>query len=122
MNEKIDNAPVEHKQLFAQLKAELANGEHYWFDAEEEKELMKHNEAYYILPPQHDVFFQCFRLPSIGEKHQLLSASHLYETLVKRFPAVMRGTNANQFGKLLMAIGVERVHTAYGNVYKVVAV
>ena len=122
VSEKIDNTPVEHKQLFAQLKAELSNGERYWFDAEEEKELMKHNEAYYILPPQHDVFFQCFRLPSEGEEHQLLSASHLYETLAKRFPAAMRGMNANKFGKLLMAIGAERVHTMYGNVYKVVAV
>ena len=122
VNEKIDNTPVEHKQLFAQLKTELADGERYWFDAEEEKELMIHNEAYYILPPQHDVFFQCFRLPSEGENHQLLSASHLYETLAKQFPAAMRGMNANKFGKLLIAIGAERVHTAYGNVYKVVAV
>ena len=122
VNEKIDNTPVEHKQLFAQLKTELSHGERYWFDTEEEKELMKHNEAYYILPPQHDVFFQCFRLPFAGEEHQLLSASHLHETVAKRFPAAMRGMNANQFGKLLMAIGAERVHTAYGNVYKVVPV
>lgn len=33
-----------------------------------------------------------------------------------------RWMNANKFGKLLVAIGVERVHTAYGNVYKVVAI
>ena len=122
VNEKIDNTPVEHKQLFAQLKAELSHGERYWFDAEEEKVLMKHNEADYIMRTQHDVFFQCFRLPFAGEEHQLLSASHLHETVAKRFPAAMRGMNANQFGKLLMAIGAERVHTAYGNVYKVVAI
>lgn len=120
VNEKIENTPLEHKQLFAQLKAELAEGERYWFNAEEEKELMKHNEAYYVLPPQHDVFFQCFRLPKEGEAHQLFTSAHLYSVLVKRFPKVMRGMNANQFGKTLMALGAERVHTAQGNVYRVV--
>lgn len=122
VNEKIENTPLEHKQLFAQLMAELAEGERYWFTSEEEKELMKHNEAYYILPPQHDVFFQCFRLPEEGEPHQLHTASHLYSVLVKRFPKVMQGMNANQFGKTLVALGAERVHTAQGNVYRVVPV
>ena len=122
VEKKIENTPLEHKQLFAQLKAELANGERYWFTGEEEQELMKHNEAYYIQPPMHDVFFQCFRLPEKGEAHQLQTAAQLYELLTKRFPSAMRGMNANQFGKTLTLIGAERVHTAYGNVYRVVPV
>ena len=122
VEEKIENTPLEHKQLFAQLKAELAHGERYWFTGEEEKKLMKHNEAYYIQPPMHDVFFQCFRLPEKGEAHQLQTAAQLYELLTKRFPSAMRGMNANQFGKTLTLIGAERVHTAYGNVYRVVPV
>ena len=122
VNERIDNVPLEHKQLFAQLKTELAGGERYWFDAGEEQDLMKHNENYYILPPQHDVFFQCFRLPADEEKHQLHTAAYLYSLLAKRFPAAMRGMNANKFGKLLVAVGAERVHTANGNVYRVVEV
>ena len=122
VEKKIENTPLEHKQLFAQLMAELANGERYWFTGEEEQELMKHNEAYYIQPPMHDVFFQCFRLPEKGEAHQLQTAAQLYELLTKRFPSAMRGMNANQFGKTLTLIGAERVHTAYGNVYRVVPV
>ncbi|MBP3679330.1 MAG: DUF3874 domain-containing protein [Bacteroidaceae bacterium] len=122
VEEKIENTPLEHKQLFAQLKAELAQGERYWFTGKEEKELMKHNEPYYIQPPMHDVFFQCFRLPEKGEAHQLQTASQLYELLTKRFPSAMRGMNANQFGKTLTLIGAERVHTVNGNVYRVVPV
>ena len=122
VEEKIENTPLEHKQLFAQLKAELAQGERYWFTGKEEKELMKHNEPYYIQPPSHDVFFQCFRLPEKGEAHQLQTASQLYELLTKRFPSTMRGMNANQFGKTLTLIGAERVHTVNGNVYRVVPV
>ena len=122
VEKKIENTPLEHKQLFAQLKAELANGERYWFTGEEEQELMKHNEAYYIQPPSHDVFFQCFRLPEKGEAHQLYTSSDIYSILLKRFPKVMRGMNAHQFGKTLTLIGAERVHTVQGNVYRVVEV
>jgi len=122
VEKKIENTPLEHKQLFAQLKAELANGERYWFTGEEEKELMKHNEPYYIQPPMHDVFFQCFRLPEKGEAHQLYTSSYIYSILLKRFPKVMRGMNAHQFGKTLTLIGAERVHTVQGNVYRVVEV
>ena len=122
VEEKIENTPLEHKQLFAQLKTELANGERYWFTGEEEKELMKHNEPYYIQPPMHDVFFQCFRLPEKGEAHQLYTSSNIYSILLKRFPKVMRGMNAHQFGKTLTLIGAERVHTVNGNVYRVVEV
>ena len=120
VEKKIENTPLEHKQLFAQLMAELANGERYWFTGEEEKELMKHNEPYYIQPPSHDVFFQCFRLPEKGEAHQLYTSSYIYSILLKRFPKVMRGMNAHQFGKTLTLIGAERVHTVQGNVYRVV--
>ena len=122
VEKKIENTPLEHKQLFAQLMAELANGERYWFTGEEEKELMKHNEPYYIQPPMHDVFFQCFRLPEKGEAHQLYTSSYIYSILLKRFPKVMRGMNAHQFGKTLTLIGAERVHTVQGNVYRVVEV
>ena len=62
--------------------AELANGERYWFTGEEEQELMKHNEPYYIQPPSHDVFFQCFRLPEKGEEHQLYTSSYIYSILL----------------------------------------
>jgi len=122
VEKKIENTPLEHKQLFAQLKAELAQGERYWFTGEEEKELMKHNEPYYIQPPMHDVFFQCFRLPEKGEAHQLYTSSYIYSILLKRFPKVMRGMNAHQFGKTLTLIGAERVHTVQGNVYRVVEI
>ena len=38
---KIDCTPPDHAQLFAQLKAELAGGERYWFSEEEEKEIQQ---------------------------------------------------------------------------------
>jgi predicted P-loop ATPase len=122
LKQKLDCTPLEHGQLFAQLKAELAQGERYWFTTEEEKELMLHNEEFYIVPPSHDVFFRCFRLPEEGEEFKLYAASTLFVILSGRFPVAMRGMNVNSFGKLLTALGVERVHTMRGNMYKVVPV
>ena len=122
LSEKLDCTPLEHKQLFAQLKAELEAGERYWFTADEEKELMEHNRPFYAYPPTHDVFFRCFRLPEEGEEYELCPSGELYARLAKDFPKEMRGMNLNRFGRLLTSIGAERVHTVKGNMYKVVMV
>jgi len=63
VKEKIDCTPLEHKQLFAQLKAELEGGERYWFSAEEEAELQLRNREFYAMPVEQEVFYRCFRLP-----------------------------------------------------------
>lgn len=122
LSEKLDCTPLEHKQLFAQLKAELEAGERYWFTADEETELMEHNRPFYAYPPTHDVFFRCFRLPEEGEEYELCPSGELYARLAKDFPKEMRGMNLNRFGRLLTSIGAERVHTVKGNMYKVVMV
>ena len=122
LTEKLDCTPLEHKQLFAQLKAELEAGERYWFTADEEKEVMERNRPFYAYPPTHDVFFRCFRLPEEGEDYELCSSGELYARLAKDFPKEMRGMNLNRFGRLLTSLGAERVHTVKGNMYKVVMV
>ena len=122
LTEKLDCTPLEHKQLFAQLKAELEAGGRYWFTADEEKELMERNRPFYAYPPTHDVFFRCFRLPEEGEEYELCPSGELYARLAKDFPKEMRGMNLNRFGRLLTSLGAERVHTVKGNMYKVVMV
>lgn len=59
VKEKIDCSPLEHKQLFAQLKAELDEGKRYWFSAEEESELKLRNQAYYALPTEAEMILHC---------------------------------------------------------------
>lgn len=120
LKKELDCTPLEHKQLFAQLKTELAQGARYWFTTEEEQAVTLHNEEFYIVPPSHDVFLRCFRLPEAGEDFKLFAASTLFCILSSRFPVAMRGMNVNSFGKLLTALGVERMHTMKGNLYKVV--
>lgn len=120
VKEKIDCTPLEHKQLFAQLKAELEGGERYWFSAEEEAELQLRNREFYAMPVEQEVFYRCFRLPEAGEEFKLYSASVIFTILQSRYPAAMRGMTVVRFGKMMSAMGVERMHTEKGNLYKVV--
>ena len=120
VKEKIDCTPLEHKQLFAQLKAELEGGERYWFSAEEEAELQLRNREFYAMPVEQEVFYRCFHLPEAGEEFKLYSASVIFTILQSRYPAAMRGMTVVRFGKMMSAMGAERMHTEKGNLYKVV--
>lgn len=120
VKEKIDCSPLEHKQLFAQLKAELDEGKRYWFSAEEEAELKLRNQTYYALPTETEMVFHYFRLPEKDEDFKLYSAVALFNFLLKRYPAAMRGMTVNKMGRIMNSIGAERMHTTTGNMYKLV--
>ena len=119
---KIDCTRPDYDQLYAQLKAELLAGERYWFTSEEEQDIQQNNKMFYKHSPEEDVFFRCFRLPEEGEEGVLLSPTEIFCRLQKRFPAAFRGSNASRMGKVLTALGVERIRTKYGTSYRVIPV
>jgi len=120
VKEKIDCTRPDYAQLYAQLKAELVAGERYWFTSDEEKAIQQNNRLFYKHTPEEDVFFRCFRLPEEGEEGVLLSPTEIFCRLQKRFPAAFRGSNASRMGKVLTALGVERIRTKYGTSYRVI--
>ena len=120
VREKIDCSPIDHNQLYAQLKAELLAGERPWFSAEEEKEIQENNRAFYKQSPAQEIFFRCFRLPEGEEAGRLMTATEIFCRLQKKFPSALRNSNASQMGKALQTIGVKSVHTRTGNSYYVV--
>jgi predicted P-loop ATPase len=122
VREKIDCSPIDHNQLYAQLKAELLAGERPWFSAEEEKEIQENNRAFYKQSPAQEIFFRCFRLPEGEEAGRLMTATEIFCRLQKKFPSALRNSNASQMGKALQTIGVKSVHTRTGNSYCVVPV
>ena len=122
VKEKIDCSPIDHNQLYAQLKAELLSGERYWFTSEEEKEIQANNRAFYKQSPAQEIFFRCFRLPEGEEAGRMMTATEIFCRLQKKFPSALRNSNASQMGKALQAIGVKSVHTRTGNSYCVVPV
>ena len=115
--------PVEHEQLYAQLKAELLSGERSWFNKEEEQAIQQHNALFYKHIPEEEVFRLCFRFATQEDHPQevlTLSATQLFERMKSAHPSVMRGMTAYSLSRILPQLG-ERVHTAKGNVYRVVA-
>ncbi|MGL5273861.1 MAG: VapE domain-containing protein, partial [Phocaeicola sp.] len=51
IKQEIDNSPLCHKQLYAELKSYLEQGEPYWLTKEEEAMLQKHNQTFYRESP-----------------------------------------------------------------------
>ena len=114
--------PVEHEQLYAQLKAELLSGERSWFNKEEEQTIQRHNALFYKHVPEEEVFRLCFRFATEEDHPQevlTLSATQLFERMKSAHPSAMRGMTAYSLSRILPQLG-ERVHTAKGNVYRVV--
>ena len=121
VEEKIDCSPIDHDQIYAQLKTCLSGGERYWFTSREEAEIMASNAKFYKQTIEEDIFHSCFRQASKSEHPLLLSAAEIFERMKKQNPAAMLGTTANRSGPFLNNLGIERIHTRYGNRYKVMA-
>ena len=113
---------IEHKQIYAQLKAEILSGERYWFTKEEEQVLQKNNLPFYRQGPVEDVLRSCYRSVEKGEEGELRSAAEIFQCLKKKNPSAMRGANPASLAQILVAVGIERKHTKFGNVYRVVKI
>ena len=119
---RIDCSNINLPQIYAQLKAELEAGERYWFTPEEEQEIQCHNEAFYQIHPEEELFRNHFRSALEGEACEMLSLSEILEVLKEKHGALLRNVSMVKFGNALVASGVERVHTKLGNRYKLVRV
>ena len=115
----IDCSPIDYPQLYAQLKFELESGKRYWLSKEEKMEIQEHNRAFYRHSPEEEAFFKVFALPKDDEPCYKLTATDIFNQLQKRFPAVFRGVNPRNFGKVMTKIGATKMHTMYGSVYQV---
>ena len=116
----ISEAPIEHKQLYAQLKEEVLNGERDYLNKEEEKEVQCRNKAYYRQSPLEDVFHACFRRPETDEEGAWLTAAEMFRMMNKRNASALRGISAKQLSFRLTAMGFRPKHTVNGNRYHVV--
>lgn len=115
----IDCTGINHDQLYAQLKHELLSGERYWFTTDEEADIQRHNEEFYRIMPEEEIFRSHFRAAASDEACELLSLADILEVLREHHRGLMRNINLAHFGSALVASGVERLHTREGNRYRV---
>ena len=111
---------IEHKQLYAQLKQEVLDGERDYLNKEEEKEVQRRNKAYYRQSPLEDVFHACFRRPKPEEEGDWMTAAEIFRLMNKRNASALRGISAKHLSFRLIAMGFKPRHTMYGNCYHVV--
>ena len=104
------------------MKSELEAGERYWFTSEEEQEIQCHNEAFYQVRPEEELFRNHFRAPLMDEAYEMLSLSEILGVLKEKHGGLLHNVSMVKFGNALVASGVERVHTKLGNRYKLVRV
>ena len=116
----ISNECIDHKQLYAQLKQDVLNGERDYLNKEEEKEVQRRNKAYYRQSPLEDVFHACFRQPEPEEEGQWFTAAEIFRFMIKRNASALRGISAKQLSFRLIAMGLKPKHTMRGNCYHVV--
>lgn len=95
VKEKIDCSPLEHKQLFAQLKAELDEGKRYWFSAAEESELKLRNQGLLCLAYRSGNDSPLFQ--TAGERGRLQT---LLGSMLVQYPAeTISGSHARHHDK-----------------------
>ena len=120
VTDMISEEPIEHKQLYAQLKQEILDGERDYLNKEEEKDVQRRNKAYYRQSLLEDVFHAYSRHPRADEEGQWFAAADMFRTLSKKNPAALRGISAKQLSYRLTAMGFKPRHTDHGNFYHVV--
>ena len=119
VTDMISNEAIEHKQLYAQLKQEVLDGERDYLNKEEVKEVQCRNKEYYRLSPLEDVFHACFRRPTSEDEGQWFTAAELFRLMNKRNASALRGISAKQLSYRLTAMGFKPKHTLHGNYYHV---
>lgn len=116
----ISSEPLQHKQLYAQLKHELEAGLPTYLNKYEEAAWQRHNRKFYQESLLEDVFHSCFRLPENVAEGEWLTAAHIFKVMVKHNSTALRGISAKRLSYHLRGLGLESKHTQYGNVYRVV--
>ena len=68
-------------------------------------EIQYHNEAFYQVHPEEELFRNHFRTPSEGESCEMLSLSDILKALKEKHGALLRNVSMVKFGNALVASG-----------------
>ena len=121
LTEPIDvSVSINHDQLYAQIMHLLDNGEKYWFDAEETKQIIEHNRQFHAQAPAMVCFNDMFEQCDDEREGQWRSTAEILTLLRKRYGTALKNTNMISFGRLLANMpGLLRRRTGRGTMYLV---
>ncbi len=112
---------IDYPQLYAQLLAEIMDGQRYWLNDDETQELIAHNQPFHQLDSLEEMVRSLFRKPEEGDAAVTLPVWEIVTMLQKCYNGVLssRATSI-QVGKILKGLGFQACRAKGGNSYVVV--
>ena len=105
--------PVDYQQLYAQLVAEIARGDRYWFDDDDNQRIIQQNRNFERVGSLEKMLSLTFRPADSNDRQALKSIDEIVEVLDKNFPNfhLTKGINA-EVGRALNRLGYKPHKTA----------
>ena len=105
--------PVDYPQLYAQLVAEIARGDRYWFDDDDNQRIIQQNRNFERVGSLEKMISLTFRPADSNDRQALKSIDEIVEVLNKNFPNfhLTKGINA-EVGRALNRLGYKPHKTA----------
>ena len=114
---------LDHPQLYAQLKQEIADGARYWLNDREIVELIEENERFQRIDSLAEMILGCFHLPQNPTEGKWYSSAEILQVLQTRYgKATMARYSADKIGNVLAGrqFGLRAEHKRKGNCYQLV--
>ena len=122
VNAPIDCSPIDHAQLFAQLRSEVLSGAPCYLDRATTEALERSNAPFRVFSPLAERFARFYRVPTTDEPGEWHTVTELYDRFRRRCPAAGRGLSLQTFGREVRSLGFPTAHRRRGNCYRVVEV
>ena len=93
--------PVDHPQLYAQLKAEISQGQRYWLTKDEERQLMEHNLTFQQLNGLGEMLMSIIQKPK-GDEGEWMTLKEISALLKQHFRGYKEeATSFQKIGSIL---------------------
>ncbi len=113
--------PIDYQQLYAQLVAEIARGDRYWFEEADNERIIKENKNFQQIGSIEKMLSITFRPAESEEMNSPLSINEIVNVLNKAFPNFHLTKNINtEVGKALNQLGYQPYKTKMCQMYYVV--
>ena len=121
---RIDNdSPIDHAQLYAQVKAELEAGMPSWFDHHREQRIQQDNKQFQLQDSMEEIFCEMFRKPENKDEENRLSAAQILAAMKKRYVSVRTDNSwVQRLSKMLVRKNFQHYRTNSKNLFGVASV
>ena len=111
--------PIDYEGLYGQAVRCIEQGERYWFNDQEVREIMAHNRQFQVKPPTEQWFNECFAIATDESEGQWLTSAAIFGSIRREIGSSFHG-NLVAFGRILSHMeGLHQKHSNIGKVYLV---